>query len=104
MLNVISVDVEEYFHATNISSVVGPPEAHNLPSRLEPTLQRLLELLSRNAVKGTFFFLGPIADRFPHLVKEVAAQEHKITSHNYQHHLTYKQTPKKFLPFNVKGT
>ncbi len=97
MLNVISVDVEEYFHATNISSVIGPPSKHHLASRLEQSIEKVLNIFSRLQVRGTFFILGLVAQRFPELIKKIAAEGHEVASHGYGHELAYNLAPAQFL-------
>ena len=38
-------------------------------------------------VKATFFVLGWIAERLPHLVREIATRGHEVASHGCNHHL-----------------
>ena len=94
--NTISVDVEEYFHATNLEPVAPPAKWHALESRVEHSTRRILELLSAGGTRGTFFILGYVARRHPALVKEIAAAGHEIGSHGYSHRLAYNQTPAAF--------
>jgi len=37
--------------------------------------------------KATFFILGWIAERLPHLVKEIYSRGHEVASHGYRHNL-----------------
>jgi len=46
--------------------------------------------------KATFFILGWIAKRYPHLVKEIHSRGHEIASHGYAHKVIYNQTPGEF--------
>lgn len=93
----ISVDVEEYYHATNLEHVAPPRDWHRLPSRVVRSTDRCLELFSRYKVKGTFFILGCVARRHPDLVRRIASEGHEIASHGYSHRLAFSQTPKQFL-------
>ncbi|MGA3096543.1 MAG: XrtA system polysaccharide deacetylase [Bryobacteraceae bacterium] len=83
-----TVDVEDWFH---ILDVGGPQieEWDALPSRVEQNFERLLDLFSEKKVVTTCFFLGWVAHRFPHLVKEAARRGHEIASHGYAHRLNY---------------
>src|SRR5207248_2361435 len=47
-------------------------------------------------VRSTFFVLGWVAQRFPHLVQRIAERGHEIASHGYAHRLIYDQTPERF--------
>lgn len=42
--------------------------------------------------KGTFFVLGWIAKRLPHLVREIQARGHEVASHGYYHQLCIEQS------------
>jgi polysaccharide deacetylase family protein (PEP-CTERM system associated) len=97
MLNAISVDVEEYFHATNLDPYIGRDKWDYAPSRAEESIRKTLEIFSNTDTKGTFFILGQLAERHPHLVKEIAKAGHEIGSHGFDHYLAYDQTPEKFL-------
>lgn len=95
--NALSVDVEEYFHAHNLKNVAPRSQWSSLPSRIEYSTNKTLELFDEYSVKATFFILGYIARRHPGLVKEIAQRGHEIASHGYMHNLAFKQTPKAFL-------
>jgi polysaccharide deacetylase family protein (PEP-CTERM system associated) len=45
----------------------------------------------------TCFFLGYVAERYPHLVTEALNRGHEIASHGYSHRLIYTMTPQAFL-------
>ncbi len=96
MLNAISVDVEEYFHAANLEPAVGRRGWDRLESRVEAATDRVLELFERCGAKGTFFILGYCARRHPNLVRRIAAAGHEIASHGYAHRIAYQQTPLQF--------
>jgi peptidoglycan/xylan/chitin deacetylase (PgdA/CDA1 family) len=46
---------------------------------------RLLRMLARNGIVGTFFVPGLTADRYPHMVEAIAAAGHEIGHHGYSH-------------------
>jgi polysaccharide deacetylase family protein (PEP-CTERM system associated) len=43
--------------------------------------------------KATFFVLGWLADRLPHLVREIQSRGHEVASHGYNHILCNEQSP-----------
>jgi polysaccharide deacetylase family protein (PEP-CTERM system associated) len=94
--NVVSVDVEDYFHAEVFSGVVDRARWDSYTSRVEPNTRRLLEMLAKLNVHGTFFVLGWVAERFPALVREIAAGGHELACHSYWHRLIYKLEPAEF--------
>ncbi|MEW6658560.1 MAG: XrtA system polysaccharide deacetylase [Thermodesulfobacteriota bacterium] len=92
---IFTVDVEDWFHILD----VGAPALDDwdrLPSRVEANFRRFLDLLAAAGVGVTCFFLGWVAERFPHLVREAAAQGHEVASHGYGHRLVYDQSPAEF--------
>ena len=95
--NIISVDVEEYFHPTELARYVHADQWNSLPSLVEPQTQRVLEVFERQGVKGTFFVLGWVARRHPRLIAEIAARGHEVGCHSFSHSLVYDLTPTQFL-------
>jgi len=87
--SIFSVDVEDWFHILDDPSVPGIDQWAELPSRVERNFSKLLDLFSENNVQVTCFFLGWVAERFPHLVKEAARRGHEVASHGYGHRLVY---------------
>jgi len=94
--NIISVDVEEYFHPTELAKCVRQEEWTSLPSLVEPETQRVLEIFDRHQVKGTFFVLGWVAERHPALIRDIASRGHEIACHSFFHRLVYDLTPAEF--------
>lgn len=94
--SVFSVDVEDWFHILDIPFAPSLTEWDKLPSRVEANFNRLLDIFSRKSVRVTCFFLGWIAQRYPHLVKEAVSRGHEIASHGYAHRLAYEMTPREF--------
>jgi polysaccharide deacetylase family protein (PEP-CTERM system associated) len=95
MRNVISVDVEEYFHPTELG-ITDAPRWRELPSRIIPETRSVLKLLARHQIKGTFFILGWVAEHYPDLIGEIADGGHEIGCHSYAHRLVYNLSPGEF--------
>jgi len=96
MLNALTVDVEEYFHAHAYEKAIAPAEWERLPSRVEDNVRRLLELFAEVGARATFFLLGWVAERHPGLVREIASLGHELATHGYAHRLVYRQTRAEF--------
>jgi polysaccharide deacetylase family protein (PEP-CTERM system associated) len=92
--NILSVDVEECFHATEVSG--SAKDRLEAPSSVEPQTERVLELLAQHRVSATFFMLGLVAEKHPRLVREIVKQGHEIGCHSYAHSLVYDLTPREF--------
>ncbi len=65
-------------------------------NRVVRNTTRLLEILDRHAVTGTFFIQGMVTEKFPQLVRRIAEQGHEVASHAYSHRPLYTLTPKEF--------
>ena len=89
MYNIISVDVEDYFHPSEVRGALSPADWVNTPSRVAEAVRRVLELLARHEISGTFFVLGWVAHHHPRLIREIAAHGHEIGCHSYDHRLVY---------------
>jgi polysaccharide deacetylase family protein (PEP-CTERM system associated) len=94
--NVISVDVEDYFHVEAFSDIVDRKNWDQYPSRVEANTKRILDLLDESGVKGTFFVLGWVAERYPNLVREIVSRGHELACHSYWHRLIFNLEPKEF--------
>lgn len=83
--HVFSVDVEEYFHVNAFEHVVSRDQWAGYPSRLEPSVALLLDLLDEFGARGTFFTLGWVARHHPQVVRAIAARGHEVASHGWWH-------------------
>jgi polysaccharide deacetylase family protein (PEP-CTERM system associated) len=94
---IFSIDVEDWYHILDLPTT--PEIAHwdSLPSRVESNFSKLLAILEEGKAKATCFFIGWIAQKYPHLVREAARQGHEIASHGYEHRLAYEMTSQEFL-------
>lgn len=81
----LTIDVEDWFHILEHRKVPERPRWDALPSRVEMNFLRLLDLLDRHQAQSTCFFLGWVARRFPHLVREAARRGHDVASHGMDH-------------------
>lgn len=94
--NFLTVDVEEYFHPTEVQASVDESQWDLLPSRVAQETDAVLRLFDARGVKGTFFILGWVAERDPKLVRRIAEAGHEIACHSHFHQLVYSLTPAEF--------
>lgn len=83
--NALTIDVEDYFQVSAFARYIRREDWDTSESRIERNVDRILQLLSGKQVRATFFTLGWIAERYPRLVKDIAAQGHEVASHGYGH-------------------
>jgi polysaccharide deacetylase family protein (PEP-CTERM system associated) len=94
--HVLSVDVEDYFQVEAFAGLVNRESWDQWPSRVVANTQRVLDLFDEHNAKATFFFVGWVAARFPHLVREVQSRGHELACHSYWHRTVYGLTPEEF--------
>jgi polysaccharide deacetylase family protein (PEP-CTERM system associated) len=95
-VNVMSVDVEDYFHVSALAEAAPRERWASFESRVVANTERLLDLFDEVDVKATCFVLGWVAEHHPGLVKTIAARGHEVASHGYWHQLVYDLTPEAF--------
>jgi polysaccharide deacetylase family protein (PEP-CTERM system associated) len=96
ILNALTVDVEDYYHVSAFETCVRRDQWDQLESRVVGSTHTILRMLERAEVRATFFILGWVAERHPHLVRSIQRGGHEIGCHSYWHHLIYQQTPAEF--------
>ena len=96
MRNALTVDVEDYFQVSAFEHHIARTDWERLPCRVERNMDVILSLLDERKISATFFTLGWIAERYPALVKRMAACGHEIASHGSAHRRVSDQTPKEF--------
>jgi len=69
--NILTVDVEDYFQVSAFDQIVRRDRWDRFESRVERNTWRILSPLSRKGIKGTFFVLGWVAERYPELVRTI---------------------------------
>jgi len=94
--HVFTVDLEEYFQVHVFEGYVDRAEWEALPSRVELSTRKLLNILELHGIRGTFFVLGWIADRHPDVVNEIYAAGHEIASHGWGHRRITDLSPEEF--------
>lgn len=97
MKNILTVDVEDWYHICDIEHILPPSSWDRCESRILFNMEKILALFGRFKVKATFFVLGYVAARTPETVKMIQSEGHEIASHGYGHLQVYKQTKDEFL-------
>jgi polysaccharide deacetylase family protein (PEP-CTERM system associated) len=96
VLNALSVDVEDWFQVGAFETVISRDDWDSLECRVERNSDAVLALFDTAGVKGTFFTLGWVAERYPALIRRIVDAGHEIASHGYAHERVFNFTPKEF--------
>jgi hypothetical protein len=67
--NAFTIDFEDWYQGIEIPIA----QWQSYERRIEKGFYKVVELLARKNVKATFFTLGWIAEKYPHLVRELDA-------------------------------
>lgn len=82
---VFTVDVEDWFQVSAFDDTVSRDSWNDRESRVERNTDRILALLHESGATGTFFTLGWVAQRFPHLIRRISDAGHEVASHGFWH-------------------
>jgi polysaccharide deacetylase family protein (PEP-CTERM system associated) len=96
IVNMLTVDVEDYFHVSAFASSVSRDDWDHFESRVERNTDKLLGIFAEAGIHATFFVLGWVAERHPELLKRIVAGGHEVASHSHSHRLVYEMTPDEF--------
>ena len=91
-----TVDVEEHFQVNAFEGIVQRSDWPSHPSRVERSMDVLLDLLARHEATATFFVLGWVALRHKRLVRRLVDNGHEVASHGFWHRRVTTLTPEEF--------
>ncbi len=94
--NILTVDVEDWFHICGVNDFIPRQTWPKLESRVVENTIRILDFLNQANTQATFFILGSVAERHSELVKKISDAGHEIASHGYDHRRVYTMTPEAF--------
>ena len=90
--NALTIDVEDYFQVSAFAPHIARTDWPGMPCRVEANIERILLLLEARQIHATFFTLGWIAERYPAMLRSIAAAGHEVASHGYGHLRTSEQS------------
>lgn len=94
-MNVLTFDVEEWFHLLDFDATRTEAEWGKYEVRIYENVDRILDILERTNTKATFFIIGWVAKTYPDVVKKIAAK-YQIGSHTMNHQLVWQQSLQEF--------
>lgn len=104
-MNILTFDIEEWFHILDNESTKTAKEWKNYESRIHENMERIFSMLETHQVKATFFCVGWIAETYPDIIKSIAARGYELGTHTRMHQLVYEQTRETFsqdIEFSIK--
>lgn len=95
-INVMSVDVEDWFQVGAFERVIDKADWPRLQHRVEANADAVLALFEAAGVRATFFTLGWVAHHYPKLIRRIAEAGHEVASHGWDHDRVFTMTPDAF--------
>lgn len=90
-MNILTFDIEEWFHILDNASTKTEREWSNFEPRIHRNMETIYGILEETKVDATFFVVGWMAERFPEVIREIADRGYEIGSHTHLHQLVYEQ-------------
>lgn len=89
MINILTVDVEDWQQSTL---------DYDMPisKRAMDNANRLLDILAEHGTHATFFIQTLVAEKYPQLIRRIAAEGHEIASHGHSHIPLFHMSPSEF--------
>jgi len=94
-MNILTFDVEEWFHLLDNSSTRSAEQWKNFEVRIHENMDRIFRILDETDTRATFFIIGWIARTYPEVVKRIA-ERYEIGSHTMNHQLVWQQNRDEF--------
>lgn len=95
-MKILTFDIEEWFHLLDNTSTKTEADWAKYPRRIDENMERIFKLLADNQQSATFFCLGWVARKYPHIIKKIADLGFEIATHSDLHQLAYEQDYKTF--------
>ncbi len=95
-MNILTFDIEEWFHILDNNSTKSEKNWCNYEYRLDANMDKIFDLLDRNNQNATFFCLGWVARKFPHILRKIDDLGYEIATHSDLHQLAYEQSKSVF--------
>ena len=95
-MNILTFDIEEWFHILDNNSTKTEANWAKYPSRIHENMERIFQLLEQTNQQATFFCLGWVARKHPDIIRAIAERGYEIATHSDLHQLAYEQSRTEF--------
>ncbi len=93
-MNILTFDIEEWFHILDNNSTKTEKEWVNYEVRIHRNMDKIFHLLDETDTQATFFCLGWIAEKYPEIIRRIDRAGYEIGTHSHLHQLAYEQNRK----------
>ena len=95
-MNILTFDVEDWFHILDNSSTKSEQQWNNFESRIHIGMEIIYQCIEKANVSATFFVMGWMAEKYPEVIREINDRGFEIGSHTQMHQLVYEQERREF--------
>lgn len=88
-MNILTFDIEDWFHILDNESTKSEKQWKNFESRLEYNMDKIFKLLDDNKQDATFFCIGWVARNHPKIIEKIDSLGYEIATHSDLHQLAY---------------
>ena len=93
-MKILTFDIEEWYHILDNQSTKTQLNWNNYEERINQNMDKIFNFLEINNLSATFFVVGWIAEKYPHIIKKLDSMNFEIGSHTHYHQLMYEQSKK----------
>lgn len=94
-MNILTIDVEEWFHLLDFDATRTESEWRKYEVRIYENVERIFRILEDTDTKATFFIIGWVAKTYPDLIRRIA-EKYQIGCHTMNHQLVWQQSASDF--------
>lgn len=94
-MNILTFDIEEWFHLLDCDDTRTEEQWKTYEVRIHENVDRILNILEESNTKATFFIIGWVARTYPDVVRRIA-ERYQVGCHTMNHQLVWQQTPQEF--------
>ena len=84
--NILTFDIEDWY---NCDFSISNSNWDSYEVRIYKSVEKILDELTVNNLKATFFCLGWLAENHPNVIRMIQNEGHQIACHSYKHELSY---------------
>lgn len=94
-MNILTFDVEEWFHLLDFDATRTEEQWKNYEVRIYENMERIFTILEETKTDATFFIIGWIAKTYPDVVRKIS-EKYQIGCHTMNHQLVWQQSRREF--------
>lgn len=92
-MRILTFDIEDWFHILDLGEVNKRDRWDEFESRIDEGIEQVINDLNQRELSATFFCLGWVAKKYPHIIRKINENGFDIASHSFSHSLVYEQDP-----------